>query len=280
MVSYLKGKQDGLPPYVSLMNQPLSENPAYCGTAHRPFVPNGPGLEDLSLTAGISLDRLQNRKQLLGNLDTIRREVDYRGALAGVDAYTLRALDMVASSKAREAFDLDKEPPEAREKYGKANEDFLRPPAGRGWHLGRDAGRGGLGHAQRQFQRAAAIAPQPGSRHARVGLGSARARPEPGRRRCVVGRVRPHAARQRYGRPRSLAAHGFTVLAGGNFQTGQVIGETDARGEAPIGLSMTSSHVLASLYHHLGIDPAITIPDNNGRPMYLLDEREPVPGLV
>ena len=31
VVSYLKGKQDGLPPYVSLMNQPLSEDPAYCG---------------------------------------------------------------------------------------------------------------------------------------------------------------------------------------------------------------------------------------------------------
>ena len=37
---------------------------------------------------------------------------------------------------------------------------------------------------------------------------------------------------------------------------------------------MTSSHVLTSLYQHLGIDPALTIPDNNGRPMYLLDERE------
>jgi hypothetical protein len=43
---------------------------------------------------------------------------------------------------------------------------------------------------------------------------------------------------------------------------------------------MTSSHVLSSLYTHLGIDPALTIPDNNGRPMYLLDERDAVPGLV
>src|SRR5262249_14655384 len=42
VVSYLKGRQDGLPPYVSLMNQPLSEDPAYCGTAHRPFVPSRP----------------------------------------------------------------------------------------------------------------------------------------------------------------------------------------------------------------------------------------------
>ncbi|MEX0978537.1 MAG: DUF1501 domain-containing protein, partial [Pirellulales bacterium] len=73
---------------------------------------------------------------------------------------------------------------------------------------------------------------------------------------------------------------GFAVLAGGNFRTGQTIGETDALGERPKGLSMTSSHVLTSLYQHLGIDPVTTIPDNNGRPMYLLDERDSVPGLV
>jgi uncharacterized protein (DUF1501 family) len=73
---------------------------------------------------------------------------------------------------------------------------------------------------------------------------------------------------------------GFAVMSGGNFQTGQTIGETDALGESPRGLSMTSSHVLNSVYGHLGIDPGTTIPDNNGRPTYLLDDREPVPGLV
>ena len=73
---------------------------------------------------------------------------------------------------------------------------------------------------------------------------------------------------------------GFALMAGGNFRTGQAIGETDAHGESPKGLSMTSSHVLTSLYGHLGIDAGLTIPDNNGRPMYLLEEREPVPGLV
>ena len=33
---------------------------------------------------------------------------------------------MVASSKSREAFDLEREPQAVRDKYGKANEDFLR----------------------------------------------------------------------------------------------------------------------------------------------------------
>jgi hypothetical protein len=281
VVSYLKGKQDGLPPYVSLMNQPLSEDPAYCGTAHRPFVPTGPGLENLGLVAGVSLDRLHDRKQLLGSLDTIRRDIDYRGALAGVDAYTVRALDMVASSKTREAFDIGKEPLEVREKYGKANEDFLRArrlvEAGisvvtlvvGGWdtHANNFSG---LRHLLPRLDQGI---------HALVSDLHER-----GRNKDVAvivwgefgrtPRVNPIAGRDHW--PRA----GFALLAGGNFKTGQTIGETDARGEEPKGLSMTSSHVLTSLYHHLGIDPGLTLADNNGRPMYLLDEREPVPGLA
>jgi hypothetical protein len=281
VVSYLKAAQDGLPPYVSLMNQPLSEDPAYCGTAHRPFVPSGPGLENLGLVAGVSLDRLQDRKQLLGGLDTIRRDIDYRGALAGVDAYTVRALDMVASTKTREAFDISKEPAAVQEKYGKANQDFLRArrlvEAGisvvslvvGGWDThGNNFGalRGMLPNLDQGI-------------HALVSDLYDRGRSQDV---AVVvwgefGRTpRVNAAAGRDHWPRA----GFTVLSGGNFKGGQIIGETDAHGESPKGLSMTSTHVLTSLYQHLGIDPGLAIPDNNGRPMHLLDEREPVPGLV
>jgi hypothetical protein len=38
--------------------------------------------------------------------------------------------------------------------------------------------------------------------------------------------------------------------------------------------------VLSNLYRHLGIDPAITIPDLNRRPMHVLDDREPVRELL
>lgn len=38
--------------------------------------------------------------------------------------------------------------------------------------------------------------------------------------------------------------------------------------------------VLATLYHLLGIDPAITLPDHNGRPQVVLDEREPLTALL
>jgi uncharacterized protein (DUF1501 family) len=66
---------------------------------------------------------------------------------------------------------------------------------------------------------------------------------------------------------------GAAVIAGGGFRTGQAIGETDAQGGRSLGQPYTPSNVLASLYGHLGIDPAVTIPDRNQRPMHVLDDR-------
>ncbi len=73
---------------------------------------------------------------------------------------------------------------------------------------------------------------------------------------------------------------GFALVAGGGLQMGQVIGATDSRGENPRGKAYTPQNVLATLYHVLGIDPATTLPDHQGRPVYLLDDREKVAELV
>jgi len=73
---------------------------------------------------------------------------------------------------------------------------------------------------------------------------------------------------------------GFALMAGGGLRMGQVVGATDARGEAPKGQAYTPQNVLATLYRVLGIDPATTLPDHQGRPVYLLDDREPVAELL
>jgi hypothetical protein len=73
---------------------------------------------------------------------------------------------------------------------------------------------------------------------------------------------------------------GFCWLAGGGLQTGQVVGATDPRGEHPRGTPYTPQNVLATLYHVLGIDPVTTLPDHQGRPVYLLDDRAKVTELV
>ena len=55
---------------------------------------------------------------------------------------------------------------------------------------------------------------------------------------------------------------------------------TAARGEQATGRPIRVPNVLASLYRVLGIDTAETFTDYNGRPQYVLDEREPVSGLL
>jgi len=61
---------------------------------------------------------------------------------------------------------------------------------------------------------------------------------------------------------------------------GQYIGATSSNGEFPISRAYTPQNVLATLYHVLGIDPSVTIPDHNGRPQYVLDDRDPIKELI
>jgi hypothetical protein len=64
------------------------------------------------------------------------------------------------------------------------------------------------------------------------------------------------------------------------LKTGQVVGATDRRGELPAGEPYSPQNVLATIYHVLGINPATTLPDHSGRPIYLLDDRKTVGELM
>jgi uncharacterized protein (DUF1501 family) len=73
---------------------------------------------------------------------------------------------------------------------------------------------------------------------------------------------------------------GAAVIAGGGFKVGQAIGETDSHGGRSNVRPYTPGNVLATLYRHLGIDPATAILDHNRRPVHVLDEREYVQELI
>ena len=57
---------------------------------------------------------------------------------------------------------------------------------------------------------------------------------------------------------------------------GQAIGATSARGEYPKDRPYKVPQLLSTIYRAIGIDPAMTFPNGSGRPMYILDDREPV----
>jgi uncharacterized protein (DUF1501 family) len=70
-------------------------------------------------------------------------------------------------------------------------------------------------------------------------------------------------------------------MAGGGFKMGQVIGSSNARGETPKDRPVHLQTIFATIYHRMGIDPRYTtMIDPNGRPQYLVDERDTIPELL
>ena len=73
----------------------------------------------------------------------------------------------------------------------------------------------------------------------------------------------------------------YDLLAGGGMKMGQVIGSTNRLGEVPQDRPIHYQEVFATLYNRLGIDVLnATIPDQAGRPQYLVDHRYPISELV
>lgn len=285
VVSYLQPRrEDGLPPYVSLMYDPPklydNEGPLYTGHANRPFVPREEGIENLRLARGIETGRLEDRRQLLSQLDRIRRDVDSR-SFDGIDEHTARAMRMIASPKVREAFDLKREGDDQRERYGKYCENLLM--ARRLVEAGVSVVTLKLGDYdthEKNFIDLRDQLPQLDQGIAALvedlydrGLENDVA--------VVVWGEFGRAPRISRGDGRDhWPEAGAAVLAGGGFKTGQTIGETTTDGGSNKAKPYTPANILATLYRHLGLDPATTIPDYSKRPVHLLDDREPVRELT
>jgi hypothetical protein len=286
VVSKLRGLAAGMPPYVSFGPTGQDEDPSYLGAAHRPYTGRG---DNLGLVQGMTLDRLQDRKALLGSLDDLRRDIDAKGKRAGMDDFTKQALEIIGSGKARGAFDLNQEKKPTRERYGKATSFLLArrlieagvsvvtfshgaaANMGNGWDTHGD-----------NFKWLRLLAPElDQGLHALVTDLHDR-----GLSQDVVvvvwgefGRS-PKIGLNRQNGPSGREHHcdaGFALLIGGGLQMGQAIGDTGPRAErskSPV--PYTPQNVLATLYQVLGIDPALTFSDHSGRPMSLLEEREAV----
>jgi hypothetical protein len=288
------GVHGPLPPYVYLGDANYVGQPGFLGKAHEAYIP-GEKAANLGRPRDLSLDRIADRRQLLRCFDTLRRDLDdAHGSLAGMDAFNAQALEMITSNKARDAFDVSREPDRVQARYGKGTE-FLQArrlveagvPVVTLTPRNRNPGPGCNGewdHHDHIFRCLRAVVPQlDQSIHALVtdlherGLadnvavvvwGEMGRTPRVGTQRGTTG-----------GRDHWPQA-GFALMAGGGLRMGQVVGATDPHGERPKGKPYTPQNVLATLYHVLGIDPATTLPDHQGRPIYLLDDRDKVAELV
>lgn len=278
-VSYLRGGiKDGMPQFVAVSGRG-GGGTAYLGPAHNPFQPSGEAMKNMRMS--IPEERLADRRSLLQSFDRLRSDMDATGKMSGVDQFTLRALDMVSSSKVRDALDVTQEPEEVRAKYGSKNMTWLqaRRLAEAGVSFITLRGPGGWDSHSNNFVTLKRQLPELDRlMHALItdlherGLGDDVAVilwGEFGR----TPKVNVRAGRDHW-------PTGFVMISGGGLKMGQVVGATDATAAKPTTAPYTPSNVLATLYHVLQIDPATTIPDLSGRPRYLLDDRAKIAELV
>jgi len=296
----------GLPRFVSLKGDDQeiaeAEQPLWVGSQHRAFVPTNRGLKTLELSRQVDLARLKNRKELLAELDDLRREVDTRGEMEAFDAFSGQAFDMLTSGKARHAFDLSDEKPGTLDRYRSAGDKFMyshsSSPVTWDWEAFVRARR--LVEAGVPF-----VSMQVGlwDHHCADGLPSIFESyrsllplydsclsalitdlHERGLHQdvCVVvwGEFGRTPRINKFGGRDHWPAAGSVLFSGGGLKMGQYVGTTSVTGEYPVTRPYTPQNILATLYHVLGIDPSATIPDHNGRPQYLLDDRDPVKELV
>lgn len=73
----------------------------------------------LAMPDGVNVAQLQDRAELRKQFDQLKRDLDTNHQMAATDGFTEKALDMIVSSKVREAFDMSKEPDKLRDAYGR-----------------------------------------------------------------------------------------------------------------------------------------------------------------
>ena len=69
---------------------------------------------------------------------------------------------------------------------------------------------------------------------------------------------------------------GFSLLAGGGVRQGAVFGQTDKQAGYPIDHPVSPGDVVATIYQLLGIDPHMTVPDLDSKPVPVAHGGEPI----
>jgi uncharacterized protein (DUF1501 family) len=235
----------------------------------------------------LTLDRLDNRRTLLEQIEQFRRAADAPVARSGIDRHRAMAYDLLASEKLRRAFDLDAETDETRALYGmtlfgqasltarrlvEAGGRFITVfwdefgLAGTGWDTHWD-------HFPRMKDELL-----PGLDQTLSGLLLDLDWRGLLEQTLVVllsehGRTPKLASVQGGGRDHWSRCYSV-LMAGGGIARGRVVGRSDKIAGDPVERSVSPKDILATIYHLLGIDPNTILTDQLGRPMPLVPGAE------
>jgi Protein of unknown function (DUF1501) len=290
-----------MPVYVGMPPLPYVGS-SYLGAACEPFEvhgdPNSPTFRvpNIGITEPARV-RLQQRLDLLERFDTLRRDIDARGNMEAIDTFQQQAWSLLTSPDARRAFDLSREDPRLRDRYGRHKWGQQALLARRLVEAGVDVVTTsfmGVEHGlngswddhplsadcfaamnQRAPYFDQAVTALIDDLHQR-GLDQRVMVVVTGEfgRSPRIQHAGGHAGRDHWPNACSM------LFAGGGIQAGQVIGATDRRGEEVVDRRFGVRDFLATIYNHLGIDAAgLQFQDFFGRPISVLADGQAIPEL-
>jgi hypothetical protein len=279
------GVGKALPNYIIVPTASQYVGAGYLTGAFEPFVANVDRVKDLE--SPVPDDRLDRRRAMLAAVDRFCTSVENTPAR---DAFVEQAFGLVTSRESRAAFDLTKEDPKSRARYGpsrvgqscllarrliEAGSRFVTVNDD-GWDTHDNSWKRLAGTFAGDKQVYAGKLPDLDRAYSAL-LEDLDERGLLGSTLVVLmgefGRtpkLNSIGGRDHWPRASSV------LLAGGGVKRGMVVGETDAHGELPASRPVLPEDLLATVYRLLGIDAETEYQTAAGRPVKVLDKGEVV----
>lgn len=285
--AHLATHENVLPPHIAVPDFRVGggrlTGGGYLPPETRPFAiggdPSKPDFQvrDLQLTNGLDITRLDRRRRFTQEMDRLAR---LQGDEASSDPNLNRAFQLITSKNAQQAFRIEDEPAQLRNRYG-------RKTIGQSCLLARRLVERGVpfvtvNHRGWDTHQDLYTRLKEGYTGAKVPVGLI-----PSLDLALSSLITDLEERSlleetlvvvmsEFGRTPKLNTSGgrdhwprvfSVVLAGGGIQGGQVIGASDSAGESPAERPVTPSDLAATIYRLLGIDPQRELHTPDGRPV-------------
>jgi hypothetical protein len=285
-----------LPPYIAIPEAVAAGKAGYLPGSLSPFSVGGDPaksdyrVRDLEPPEGISFERIEQRRSMQKTLDDFSRLVEESAATKSRDAFYEQAYRLLTAPQAKRAFDLSGEPDSVRKRYGPSRLGTSCLLARRlveagsrfvtvvdvGWDMHTqifkampDAlfpGSGKLPSLDRAYSSLITDLKERGLLETTLVVLMG----EFGR----TPKINSAGGRDHW--PRA----GSVCLAGGGVKGGQVIGATDAYGEAPADRPVRPEDLAFTMLRLLGVDPSKEYTTAGGRPLKIMAEGSFISELV
>jgi uncharacterized protein (DUF1501 family) len=297
LVAQAAGAGGTMPPYVAIPHDGVGgeSNAARAGWLPGAFAAFSTGrdpsrVDGLQLPEGVSFERNAQRQAMLAKMDALSRGLDQGAATGNRDAFYEQAWRLLSSPEARAAFDLSRESPQTRERYGpsavgagcllarrlvEAGSRFVTV-VDPGWDMhqqifrelpdSRFPGSGKLPSLDRAYAALLTDLRERGLLESTLVV--------------LMGEFGRTPKLNSIGGRDHWPRAGSVLMAGGGVRGGQVIGATNDFGEFPVDRPVGPPDLAFSILKLLGVDPTKELTTPSGRPIKMMGEGSFIGELV